>query len=54
MIKRAEVASSRLRFVAQALQMLLGDEHFVTLLRAEGVHTLPAPLARLIEQRTSH
>ena len=53
MIKRAEIASSRLRFVVEALQMLLGDEHFVTLLRAEGVHTLPAPLARLIEERRS-
>ena len=51
MIKRAEIASSRLRFVVEALQMLLADEHFVTLLRAEGVHTLPAPLARLIEAR---
>ena len=51
LIKRAEITSSRLRFVVEALQMLLGDEHFVTLLRAEGVHTLPAPLARLIEER---
>ena len=51
MIKRAEIASSRLRFVVEALQMLLGDEHFVTLLRAEGVHTLPGPLAGLIEER---
>ena len=51
MIKRAEIASSRLRFVVEALQMLLADEHFVTLLRAEDVHTLPAPLARLIEER---
>ena len=53
MIKRAEIASSRLRFVVEALQMLLDDEHFVTLLRAEGVQTLPAPLARLIEERRS-
>ena len=28
----------------------VSDEHFVTLLRAEDVHTLPAPLARLIEE----
>ena len=53
MIKRAEIASNRLRFVVEALQMLLADEHFVTLLRAEDVHTLPAPLARLIEERGS-
>ena len=29
--------------------MLLDDEHFVTLLRAEGVRTMRAPLARLLE-----
>ena len=51
MIKRAEIASGRLQFVVEALRMLLTDEHFVTLLRAEGVHTLPALLARLIEER---
>ena len=51
MIKRAEIASSRLRFVVEALRILLADDHFVTLLRAEGVHTLPGPLAMLIEDR---
>ena len=30
--------------------MLLDDEHFVTLLRAEELQTMPAPLARLIEE----
>ena len=48
-IKQAEVTSSRLRFVVQGLRMPLDDENFVTLLRAENVHTLPAPLAGLIE-----
>ncbi len=49
-IKQAEVTNSRLRFFIQSLRVLLADEHFVTLLRAEDVHTLPAPLARLIEE----
>ena len=48
-IKQAEVTSSRLRFIVQGLRMLLADENFVTLLRAEGVHTLPAPLAGLLD-----
>ena len=49
-IKRAEITSSRLRLVVQGLHVLLADEHFVTLLRAENVHTMPAPVARLIEE----
>ena len=49
-IKRAEITASRLRLVVQGLHVLLADEHFVTLLRAENVHTMPAPLARLIEE----
>ncbi len=49
-IKRAEVTEGRLQLIVQGLRMLLSDEHFVTLLRAEDVHTLPAPLARLIEE----
>ncbi|MXY38873.1 MAG: chromosome partitioning protein ParB [Rhodospirillaceae bacterium] len=49
-IKRAEITASRLRLVVQGLHMLLADEHFVTLLRAEKVDTMPAPLARLIEE----
>ena len=49
-IKRAEMTAARLRFIVQGLHVLLGDEHFVTLLRAEDVHTLPALLARLIEE----
>ena len=50
LIKRAEFAASQRRFVVQGLRVLLSDEHFVTLLRAESVHTMPAPLARLIEE----
>ena len=48
-IKRAEITAARLQLIVQGLHVLLGDEHFVTLLRAEDVRTLPALLVRLIE-----
>jgi ParB family chromosome partitioning protein len=51
MIRKAEIAQSRLIFVIQALKALLNDENFVTLLRAESLETLPQPLADLIEAR---
>ncbi|MFX6011180.1 chromosome partitioning protein ParB, partial [Acinetobacter baumannii] len=37
MVKKAEFAQQRLLFVTSALRQLLGDEHFTTLLRAEGL-----------------
>ena len=45
LVKKAALAQSRLLFVVNALRRLLDDEHFVTLLRAEAMHTLPRPLA---------
>jgi ParB family chromosome partitioning protein len=45
LVKKAALAQSRLLFVVNGLRRLLGDEHFVTLLRAEAMHTLPRPLA---------
>lgn len=45
MIKKASLAQSRLLFVVNGLRRLLDDENFVTLLRAEAMHTLPKPLA---------
>lgn len=45
LIKKAAVSQSRLLFVVNALRRLFADEHFVTLLRAEGLSTLPRPLA---------
>lgn len=44
-VKKATLAQTRLIFVVNALKQLLADEHFVTLLRAEALHTLPRPLA---------
>lgn len=51
MIKKAEVAQNRLLFVVEAMRQLLADENYVTLLRAEGLATIPRPLADLIAAR---
>lgn len=48
LIKRASLARSRLLFVTNAMRRLLGDEHFVTLLRAEGLNSIPQALAERI------
>ena len=48
LIKRASLARSRLLFVANAMRRLIADEHFLALLRAEGLHTLPRALAERI------
>jgi ParB family chromosome partitioning protein len=49
LIKKAETTRNRLVFVTEALRKLLIDENFVTLLRAEGLDTLPRNLAERIE-----
>lgn len=48
MIQKSNATRSKMLFVTEALRKLLADEHFVTLLRAEGVETLPRPLAERI------
>lgn len=48
LVKRASLAKSRLLFVTNALKRLVADDHFVALMRAEGLVTLPAPLAERI------
>ncbi len=53
LIKRAELGQKRLTFVVNALGRLLGDENFVTLLRAEGMHTLPQPLVERLRDSRS-
>ena len=51
LIKRADLAAGQLRFIVQGLRVLFSDDNFLNLLRAENVRTMPAPLARLIEQQ---
>jgi ParB family chromosome partitioning protein len=45
LIRKAELARDRLVFVTQALRSLLKDENFATLLKAEGLDTMPKNLA---------
>ena len=50
MVLKAEHAHQRLLLVVQGLKKLFADENFVTLLRAEGLDTLPKYLAERITQ----
>jgi ParB family chromosome partitioning protein len=52
MVLKAEHAHQRLLLVVQGLKKLFADEHFVNLLRAEGLDTLPKYLADRIETYT--
>ena len=45
MVKKAELAETRMIFIVNGLRRLFADENFLTLLRAEGMQTLPRPLA---------
>ena len=53
MIKKAEVTQNRLLFVVEAIRSLRTDEHFVTLLRAEGLDSMPEYLEHCLEARPS-
>jgi ParB family chromosome partitioning protein len=47
-VRKATYAQQQLLFAVHALQQLLADEHFLTLLRAEGLDTLPKQLAERV------
>ena len=49
MVLKAEHAHQRLLLVVQGLKTLFADEHFVNLLRAEQLDTLPKCLAERIQ-----
>ncbi len=51
LVRKAEATRDRLTFVTEALRKLLADENFVTLLRAEGLDTLPSNLVDRIKAR---
>jgi ParB family chromosome partitioning protein len=48
-VKKAELTRNRLLFIVSALRTLLADEHFVTLLRAEGLDSMPRYLADRVQ-----
>ncbi|PJI42242.1 plasmid partitioning protein RepB C-terminal domain-containing protein [Ferrovibrio sp.] len=45
LVRKAEATRDRLVFMTEAIRKLFADENFVTLLRAEGLDTLPKNLA---------
>jgi ParB family chromosome partitioning protein len=49
LVKKAELTRNRLLFMVSALRTLLADEHFVTLLRAEGLDSMPRYLADRVQ-----
>jgi ParB family chromosome partitioning protein len=49
LVKKSQLTEHRLLFIVSALKNLFRDENFVTLLRAEGLDTLPAYLAEKIQ-----
>lgn len=49
LLRRARVTEHRLLFIVSALRNLFMDENFVTLLRAEGLDSLPAYIAEKIQ-----
>lgn len=51
LIRKADLTESRLLLIVNAMKQLFADEHFLTLLRAEGLDTLPRQLAELIPKR---
>jgi ParB family chromosome partitioning protein len=52
LIRKADLVEQRLAFLAAALGGLLRDEHFVDLLRAESLPTLPKAIDELVRGRS--
>jgi len=51
MVRRSELTREKLLFLIQTMKTLCGDEDFVTLLRAEGLDSLPKYLADRVLRR---
>lgn len=49
--RKAEMVNSRLLFLVEAMHCLMQESHFTTLLRAEGLDTMPKQLAGLLAAR---
>lgn len=49
-VTKAAFAQEKLLFVTSAFRQLLADDHFATLLRAEGLNTLPKYLSERVQQ----
>jgi ParB family transcriptional regulator, chromosome partitioning protein len=56
LVRKSEITRDRLAFITSALKKLFADDNFLTLLRAEGLNTLPTYLAERIQvqEETEH
>ena len=52
LLRKATATRNELMFITEALRTLLNDENFVTLLRAEGLASLPKKLTDRLSSRT--
>lgn len=50
MVRNADITQKRLLFIVGALSQFFAEEHFTTILRAEGLETLPQYLADRIDR----
>jgi ParB family transcriptional regulator, chromosome partitioning protein len=51
--RKAEVVNTKLLFLVEAMHCLMQENHFTTLLRAEGLETMPKQLAALLSAKGS-
>ena len=52
LVRKSDATRGRLVFVTEALRNLIADENFITLLRAEGLDTLPRKLGDRVHGST--
>ena len=52
LVRRSTIITQRLAIITSALRRLLADDHFITLLRAEGLRSIPEFLATRVGART--
>lgn len=53
MVRKADVASTQLLFIVQALRRLLKEDNFQNLLKAESLQTVPKPVMQIIKERSA-
>lgn len=53
LVRKADATKGQLVFVTEALRKLVADEQFVALLKAEGLASLPQPLAERLRSSTA-
>jgi ParB family transcriptional regulator, chromosome partitioning protein len=49
--RKADAVNTRLLFIVEAMRCLRQEDHFMTLLRAEGLETMPKQLAKLLHAK---